>query len=281
MKRKKRLPIFLLIIIFFILWTLWGNLTVGVTNYSVESSRIPESFDKFKIAVISDLHNAEFGKDNSDIVKKVKRENPDIIAITGDFVDSNKTDIDLAVSLAKQLVEIAPCYYVMGNHEVWLFNRYEELQQKLIDVGVIVLRNEVVKITKNYEIIQIAGLDDPDYSNPDIYYHENILDKHIKEMNLTDDYCILLSHRPETFSVYVENNIDLVLAGHAHGGQFRIPFVGGFYAPNQGRWPKYDAGKFTENLTTMIVSRGIGNSIIPIRINNRPEILIVELVCDK
>ena len=199
-----------------------GNLTVGVTRYSVGSSKVPESFDGFKVAVISDLHNAEFGKDNSDIVKKVKQQNPDIIAITGDFVDSNKTDIDLAVSLAKQLVEIAPCYYVIGNHEVWLFNRYEELQQKLLDVGVIVLRNEVVEIKRNDEIIQIAGLDDPDYYNPDIYYHEGILDEHLKEMNLTDDYCILLSHRPETFSVYVENNIDLVLAGHAHGGQFEF-----------------------------------------------------------
>ena len=281
MKRKMRLSIFLLLAIFFTLWTIWGNLTVGVTKYSVGSSKVPESFDGFKVAVISDLHNAEFGKDNSDIVKKVKQQNPDIIAITGDFVDSNKTDIDLAVSLAKQLVEIAPCYYVIGNHEVWLFNRYEELQQKLLDVGVIVLRNEVVEIKRNDEIIQIAGLDDPDYYNPDIYYHEGILDKHLKEMNLTDDYCILLSHRPETFSVYVENNIDLVLAGHAHGGQFRIPFVGGYYAPNQGKWPKYDAGKFTEEFTTMVVSRGIGNSIVPIRINNRPEIVIVELVSRK
>ncbi len=281
MKRKMRLSLVLLILVFLAIWTVWGNLTVGVTHYGVGSSRIPESFDNFRIAVISDLHNAEFGKDNEDIVRKVSQQSPDIIVFTGDLVDSNKTDIDLAVSLAKQLMEIAPCYFVMGNHEVWLFSRYEELQQKLIDVGVIVLRNEVIEITRNEETIQIAGLDDPDYYDTDIYMHSIILDEHIKEMNLTDDYCILLSHRPEVFDIYVANDIDLVLSGHTHGGQIRIPFLGGYYAPNQGRWPKYDAGKFTENFTTMIVSRGIGNSIIPIRINNRPEIVIVELVCNK
>lgn len=281
MKRKMRLSLVLLILVFLAIWTVWGNLTVGVTHYGVGSSRIPESFDNFKISVISDLHNAEFGKDNENIVRKVSQQSPNIIVFTGDLVDSNKTDIDLAVSLAKQLMEIAPCYFVMGNHEVWLFSRYEELQQKLIDVGVIVLRNEVIEITRNEETIQIAGLDDPDLYYTDIYMHSIILDEHIKKMNLTDDYCILLSHRPEAFDIYVANDIDLVLSGHAHGGQIRIPFLGGFYAPNQGMWPKYDAGKFTENFTTMIVSRGIGNSIIPIRINNRPEIIIVELVCNK
>lgn len=281
MKKKKILRFILLLIIFLALWILWGNLTVGVTHYTVESSRLPESFDNYKIAVISDLHNAEFGKDNIDIVRKVKRQNPDIIAITGDFVDSNRTDIELAVSLARQLVEIAPCYYVMGNHEVWLFERFEELQQKLLDAGVTVLRNETVEITRNEESIQIAGLDDPDYYDTVISFHKSILNTNIKEMNLTDDYCILLSHRPEVFEVYVANNIDLVLSGHTHGGQFRIPFVGGYYAPNQGKFPKYDAGKFTENMTTMIVSRGIGNSIIPVRINNRPEIVVVELICSR
>ena len=136
----------------------------------------------------------------------------------------------------------------MGNHEVWLYSRYEELQQKLIDVGVIVLRNEVIEIKRNEDIVQIAGLDDPDYYDTDTYLHGSILDRHIKEMNLTDDYCILLSHRPETFDIYLANDIDLVLSGHTHGGQVRIPFLGGYYAPNQGKWPKYDAGNFTEEI---------------------------------
>ncbi len=99
-------------------------------------------------------------------------------------------------------------------------------------------------------------------------------------MNLTDNYCVLLSHRPEAFEDYVSENIDLVLSGHAHGGQFRLPIIGGIVAPNQGLFPKYDAGIYSENYTTMVVSRGIGNSIIPIRFNNRPEIISVELICE-
>ena len=103
----------------------------------------------------------------------------------------------------------------------------------------------------------------------------------LADMSLTDDYCVLLSHRPETFGAYVNKNIDLVLSGHAHGGQFRLPFIGGIIAPNQGFFPKYDAGTYTENNTTMIVSRGLGNSVIPVRFNNRPEIVSVELISVK
>ena len=90
-------------------------------------------------------------------------------------------------------------------------------------------------------------------------------------------YAILLSHRPELFETYAACGVDLVLSGHAHGGQFRLPFIGGLIAPNQGLFPKYDAGLFTDGNTNMIVSRGIGNSIIPIRFNNRPEIVLLEL----
>ena len=99
--------------------------------------------------------------------------------------------------------------------------------------------------------------------------------------NLADtesSYIILLSHRPELFESYVSCNIDLVLSGHAHGGQFRLPFIGGLIAPDQGIFPKYDAGLFTNGSTNMIVSRGLGNSIIPIRFNNRPEVIVIELL---
>ena len=99
-------------------------------------------------------------------------------------------------------------------------------------------------------------------------------------MSLSDEYCILLSHMPETFEAYVSEEVDLVLSGHAHGGQFRVPFIGGIIAPNQGLFPEFDAGKYIKNNTIMIVSRGIGNSIIPIRFNNRPEIVIVELISE-
>ena len=100
----------------------------------------------------------------------------------------------------------------------------------------------------------------------------------LSDMDLTNDYIVLLSYRPETFDAYVAKNIDLVLSGHAHGGQFRIPIIGGLIAPNQGFFPKYDAGMYCEKSTTMIVSRGIGNSIITLRLNNRPKIVCVELI---
>lgn len=281
MKRKIRLAIFLLVAVVITLWTIWGNLTVGVTNYAIGSTRIPRAFDNYKIAVISDLHNAEFGENNKDIVEKVQKQQPDIIVITGDLVDSNNTDFDIAITLVKQLVEIGPCYYVTGNHEAWIGSKYQELEQRLIEEGVIVLHDEIVELTIDDEVIILVGLDDPDFFSGSSYDTNYFLDNKLKEMNLEDKYTILLSHRPETFDAYVANNIDLVLSGHAHGGQFRLPFIGGIIAPNQGFFPKYDAGKYTENLTTMIVSRGIGNSVIPIRFNNRPEILIVQLVSNE
>ncbi len=281
MKIKMRLSILLLIAIFITIWTIWGNLTVGVTHYAIGSNRIPAAFDNYKIAVISDFHNADFGKENIDIIEKVKKQKPDIIVITGDLVDSSNPDIDIAVNLVKQLLEIAPCYYVTGNHEAHLYLKYDILEEKLLEEGVIILRDEVIELTRDNEIIQLVGLDDPDFSNSASYSSEIILGNKLKKMDLSADYTILLSHRPEAFEAYVSNNIDLVLSGHTHGGQFRIPFIGGVIAPDQGFFPKYDSGKFTKDYTTMIISRGIGNSIIPIRFNNRPEIVIVELVCNK
>lgn len=260
-------------------WTVWGNVTVGVTRYTVASSRIPASFDRCKIVVVSDLHNAEYGENNSRLIRQIEEENPDLIAITGDFVDSGRTDIDLAGDLAKTLADMAPCYYVTGNHEAWLGEQYSELKKRLTEEGVVILHDTAVQLTKGHETIQLAGLDDPDFTDRDSSVQQSMLETKLGRMNLTDDYCILLSHRPETFDAYVAQGIDLVLSGHAHGGQFRFPFVGGIIAPNQGWFPKYDAGIYSEQETTMIVSRGIGNSVIPVRFNNRPEIVSVELRC--
>lgn len=278
-KQKKLLPIVIVGFIF-VIWIVWSNTTVGTTHYTVTSSRIPAAFDHFKIAVVSDLHNVEFGENNCDLLKLIEKENPDMIAITGDFVDSSKTDFAVAQNLIQSLVKIAPCYYVTGNHEAWLGKQYEEFENILVDEGVIVLHDSAVELTKNQEIIQIAGLDDPDFTDRDTSIQQSMMETKLNHMDLTDDYCILLSHRPETFQAYVSADIDLVLSGHAHGGQFRLPFIGGVIAPNQGFFPQYDGGIYSENNTTMIVSRGIGNSVIPIRINNRPELVYIELSCE-
>lgn len=279
MKKKLRWMIVLIIVIAILVWMIWGNITVGVTRYSVENERLPAVFDHYKIAVVSDLHNAELGEDNKRLVSAIEKEKPDMIAITGDLVDSGRTDIGVAENLIRQLAMTAPCYYVTGNHEAWIGEQYQKLEKILLNEGVVILHDQSVSMTKNDETIQIVGLDDPDFTDRDSSIQESMLERKLEEMGLTGEFCILLSHRPEVFNAYVAENIDLVLCGHAHGGQFRIPGVGGLVAPNQGLFPKYDAGEYSENNTTMIVSRGIGNSVIPVRINNRPEIVVVELRC--
>lgn len=280
MTKKRIFVIILMILCILSVWTIWGNVTVGVTRYHVTSNCLPHSFDGYKIAVVSDFHNAQFGNNNSTLVEKIKKKHPDIIVITGDLIDSNKTDIETAVQLVSELTEIAPCYYVTGNHEAWIKEQYMELEKGLIAEDVVILHDNVIKLTKGSESIQLAGLDDPDFTDRDTYIQESMLQTRISDMSLSKEYCILLSHRPETFEAYVSEEVDLVLSGHAHGGQFRLPFIGGIIAPNQGLFPDFDAGKYIENNTIMIVSRGIGNSIIPVRFNNRPEIVIVELLCE-
>ena len=276
-KKKYSALILLTLFLILVLWIIWGNVTVGATHYSITSDHVPDSFDGFKIAVVSDLHNAQFGSDNGQITKLIEKEHPDIIAITGDLVDSNRTDMETAVALVHKLMQIAPCYYVTGNHEAWIGGQFSELEDMLSNENVRILHDQVILLEKNGQTIQLAGLDDPAFAGRDTTSQRSILQTKLSQMSLSGEYCILLSHRPEMFETYVEEGIDLVLSGHAHGGQFRLPFIGGIVAPNQGFFPKYDAGIFTQSNTTMIVSRGIGNSVIPIRFNNRPEIVVIGL----
>lgn len=277
MKKKSGKLVIIALAVIILIWVIWGNITVGVTNYTVSSDRLPQGFDHYKIAVVSDLHNGEYGEDNRHLLSVIQKESPDMIAVTGDLVDSSKTNMEIAERFIKKLVEIAHCYYVTGNHEAWLGERYQELEKTLKDMGVVILHDSSVRIMKDNEMIQIAGLDDPDFIDRDPSVQERTLKTKLEEMKITKDYCILLSHRPEFFKTYVSEHVDLVLSGHTHGGQFRLPLIGGIIAPNQGIFPKYDAGKYSENSTTMIVSRGIGNSIVPVRFNNRPEVVIAEL----
>ena len=274
MKKRKIIILVVFLFLFMVSWLLWGNLSVETSQLKVTSKDLPQEFDKFSIAHISDLHNAEYGKNNEMLIDILKSESPDIIAITGDLIDSNNTDLEVAISFAQQAAKIAPCYFVAGNHEAWIGSQYEELRASLENVGVTILQDEAIELYYGDKCIQLIGLNDPDFSERDSFLSESILETKLSQMNIRDGFTMLLSHRPECFNVYQNKNIDLVLSGHAHGGQFRLPFLGGVIAPNQGFFPKYDAGIYTENGTTMIVSRGIGNSIIPLRINNRPEIVI-------
>ncbi len=263
----------------FILWIAWGNTALETTRIQIVSERIPTSFDGWRIAQVSDLHNGEFGEENENLLMLLRAEQPDMIALTGDLVDSIHTDMDRAVKFAEEAVQIAPCYFVTGNHEARLEEQYEELERRLEAVGVTVLRDEAVTLDREGGVIQLIGLDDPRFEEQDEELKDSLayFEEKLSAMELADGYRILLSHRPETFDAYVNQQIDLVLTGHAHGGQFRLPVVGGLIAPNQGLFPKYDAGLYVEGRTNMIVSRGLGNSVFPFRVNNRPEVVIVTL----
>ena len=249
-----------------------------VNEYELVSDRIPQGFDGFRIAQISDLHIAEFGERNEKLIQLLSQTDPDIIVITGDLIDSRHTDIEIALDFARQAVKLAPVYYVSGNHEARVCE-YEDLKMGLAEAGVIVLEEQKVQITREGKSISILGIDDPSFQEDYLFGDsESVARQAIENLqNESDGYTVLLSHRPELFNLYVDTGMDLVFSGHAHGGQFRLPFIGGLVAPNQGFFPKYDAGQFTEENTTMIVSRGVGNSIIPIRFNNRPEIVLVTL----
>lgn len=263
-----------------VIYTIWGNAALMVSVIKIASDRIPANFSGFRIAQVSDLHNTEFGKNNVKLLELLSEHNPDIIVITGDLVDAVHTDIGVALDFAKRAVNIAPIYYVTGNHEARL-SQYDELKTQLETIGLIVLEDETIELKHDNETITLIGLSDPDFTIKREGFGEVPAMVRTKLRSLSDDensYTILLSHRPELFESYANCNIELVLSGHAHGGQFRLPFIGGLIAPNQGIFPKYDAGLYTNGSTNMIVSRGLGNSIIPIRFNNRPEIIIIELL---
>lgn len=260
------------------LWVAWGNTALELNTYTITSSRLPNSFDGYRVAHISDLHNAQIGKESEKLLAMLRKADPDMIAITGDMIDSRNTDADIALQFAQEAVKIAPCYYVTGNHEART-GAYDELKTGLVSAGVTVLEDASTKISLGGKSITLIGVNDPSFQT-DYLLGDSETVMHSKLTNLYkngDSFALLLSHRPELFDAYAEHNIDLILSGHAHGGQFRIPFVGGVVAPNQGFFPEFDAGLYTNGNTNLIVSRGIGNSLFPFRVNNRPEVILVEL----
>lgn len=266
------------VLIAIVIWIAWGNKALELNSYTVTSDELPNSFNGFRIAQVSDLHNAEMGKDNEKLISMLKDAAPDIIVITGDMIDSRNTKVDVALNFAEQAVKIAPCYYVTGNHEARV-DEYIDLKDGLLELGVIVLEDARVDIELSGETITLIGVDDPSFQTDYLFGDdETVMKSKLNELTSEDDgYTVLLSHRPELFEIYVESGVDLVFSGHAHGGQFRLPFIGGVAAPNQGLFPKYDEGIYTEGNTNMVVSRGVGNSIIPFRVNNRPEVILIEL----
>ena len=270
------------VLLVLIIWTIWGNTALMVSTVTVSSNRIPTAFNGFLIAQVSDLHNAVFGENNAELLQILSECKPNIIVVTGDLVDAEHTDIDVALDFAKEAAQIAGTYYVTGNHEGSL-SQYDELKTGLESMGVVVLEDASMQLEYNGEKVTLIGLSDPSFTLKGNMLREvpAMVDTKLRGLiGDKDDYTILLSHRPELFETYVNCGVDIVLSGHAHGGQFRLPFIGGLGAPNQGLFPKYDAGLYTKGDTNMIVCRGLGNSIIPIRFNNRPEIVLLELIAE-
>ena len=256
-----------------------SNVVPELNRTTVVCSRLPKQFDGFVVAQVSDFHNCRLGKDHKRVISLLEKSEPDIIVITGDLIDSRRTDVDTALDFVNRAVKIAPCYFVTGNHEARVKSEYSKLKKGLEAAGVTVLDGKCTEIEKDGAKITVAGFDDPSFAVKEIQEkYDDIADKELEKLGVSEkDFVLLLAHRPEIFEVYAKHNADLVLCGHAHGGQFRLPFVGGVFVPNQGLFPEYDSGYFASGNSQMIISRGIGNSLMPVRLNNRPEVVAVEL----
>lgn len=272
MKNKKKIVKLIKItcvVVLFICFFWYENHHLTVTTYTYQSEKTDADLNGYRIVQISDLHNAEFGHDNRKLLKKISELEPDIIVITGDIVDSNHTDIKTSISFVKQAVLISDVYYVTGNHEYWLTkDEQAELFNGIEQTGAVILNNESINISVGESGFCLIGLDDNSLSN-------GTLDHLISEID-DDKLSVVLAHEPQYLSKYASTGCDLVLTGHAHGGQFILPFVGAIVAPDQGFFPEYTSGKHQEKETTMYISRGLGNSIIPVRLFNDPEIVCVD-----
>lgn len=290
--RKKYIKsaLVLLIVIALLLFCSYQNRHLETTYYTYKAEQLGADLEGYRIVQISDLHNVKFGKNNQKLVDRIRECEPDMIVLTGDLVDSNHTNVDRAVQFVDEIVKICPVYYVTGNHEYWLEkSEYDELMDGLVSAGVVILDNQVVEISRGDAKFRLVGLDDrslADGTLEALLSDESIRNNQAEQKEEIADnedsgekeLTVVLAHEPQYLARYAGTSVDLVLSGHAHGGQFRLPFVGGIVAPDQGFLPEYTAGEYYMNGTEMIVSRGLGNSVIPVRLFNYPEIVCVDLV---
>ena len=277
MKRKKRgcisriAGLLILAIALGIFWW-FENETIVTETITVSSAEIPQPFDGFKIAVLADIHGEVLGENSSYLLKKTTAANPDIIVMNGDLIDE-VSHLDMLPPLLDGLGDIAPVFFVTGNHE-WAVGCVDELFELLDEHGVTVFRNEYRTLTIGGSTIVLAGIDDPngpfDQKQPDELMAE------IREAQ-GKAYTVMLAHRNDSLDMWAELGTELVLCGHGHGGVVRIPFVGGLIGVDRSFFPDYTAGLYTKGGTDMIVSRGLGNSVVDFRIFNRPHLVVVEL----
>lgn len=258
----------------------WDNNALGTSRVEFISRRLPAAFDGFTIVQLSDLHGKEFGKGNEQLLKAVREENPDLIAVTGDLVDEyTEHSLEYAAEIGGALAALAPTYYVTGNHE-WAARQAEDICAALESAGVVCLRNETVPIARGDARFLLSGVDDPnayaDQKTPEDVAQE-LLNTHGE-----NDFRLLLAHRNDRFpSEYYRLGYDLTLTGHAHGGVIRLPFTDGLIDTHQGFFPSYTAGFYTVEGAELFVSRGLGNIFPSLRLFNRPEVVSLTLRCQR
>lgn len=271
---KKRVPVLLLVcLLALVLWVVLEQRWIQVTPYTVKSPDLPEAFSGMRVTELADVHGTMFGEEQEDLLQKVRETKPDLIAIDGDLFDVN-TDISELDVLLTGLCEIAPTYYVTGNHEWVTDNLYETLDH-FRELGVVVLDNTYVVLESQGQQMVVAGVHDP--NGPyDMKTPAELVEEIRRDVG-EDTYILMLAHRNGQLAMWAELGVQTVLVGHGHGGLIRLPFVGGLLDVEHNLFPVYDAGLFHSDKTTMVVSRGLGNSIWIPRIFNRPDLPVITL----
>lgn len=275
----------ILVFALFLIYVIRANHHIQVTVRKYVNGKLPEAFAGFRIVQLSDIHADLPGKKAERIMQAVRQSQPDIVVITGDVVDhvhNKPRQFARAQKLLQDLGREFQCYYVTGNHE-YMHPECEEMIPFIEQhTDIHVLHDSVALLERGGQQVHIWGVDDPyalyqgkvpaKYCTPAEQFKQK-LQKHRPQK---EAFHILLSHRPEFFETYVNQGFDLVFTGHAHGGQFRGPFGVCVIAPDQGLFPKLTQHFHCSNGTTMYISRGLGNSVVPLRLFNDPEIVVVE-----
>jgi len=255
-----------------------SNMRLVTTTYELSYKNLPETFDGYRIVVLSDVHAAVFGEDNGGIVSRVRAASPDIIALTGDLIDGTgklATDeqIVIAQALAARLLTVAPVYYITGNHD-WDSNALRELLAVLEECGVKILRNRYTLLEAEGDTIVLAGTDDPN-GPADMIKPDEFVGRIVESEG--ERFIVMLEHRNNNLRLYSDLGVELVLCGHAHGGIIRLPFTDGLLGPRRDFLPTYTSGVYTDGATKMVVSRGVGNHTGFPRFLNNPEVVVIEL----
>ena len=280
--------IFIGIFILMYLYIKYNVNTLEVTKYVVENKKVPKEFDGYNIVQISDLHSKLFGENNKKLIQKIKSLNPDIVVVTGDLIDGENNNYNVALDFMKEISKLYRVYYIIGNHEQKALikkykDEYKDYFNKLHQMDFVNLDNNKVEIVKGNSNINLYGLTVPYSCYKYLFDNQETtsIDSDFLEEKLgkvdREQFNILLAHTPFYFDEYEKWGADLTLCGHVHGGIVRLPFVGGLLSPDRKFFPKYDLGAYIKNKSTMIVSKGLGGSKVLIRVNCKPEIVNIKL----